>query len=289
MARTESECLDALREAAEQLGESPTKPAYEELDITPSSTTITRIVGSWNEAKERAGLETYEPGQFGGTEIQPKPEDVFIPEGTEWEELTAQQRWYYKNRDHRIRTKETRRNEMKRWFYELKRDEFRCQRCSESRSPAIDFHHEKETGREVSAMVNDGFSKERIIQEIEYCVSLCANCHRIEHHDGDDPTTIPSKTTLETKVDAASKHEARDLRRQWVLAHKRASDGCNNCNVSDPICLDFHHTGTKRREVSHLISFGHLLSEIQHEIEQCQLLCANCHRAEHFEPPEPIE
>lgn len=288
MARTEAECLDALREAAEQLGESPTKTAYDELNITPSSTTITRLLGSWNEAKEQAGLETYEPGQFGGTEIQPLPEDVPVPKDKSWEELTAQQRWYYKNREHRIQTKERRRNRMKRWFYELKRDQYRCQRCGEDRSPAIDFHHQKETGREVSAMVNDGFSKEQIIQGIEYCIVLCANCHRVEHYDGDS-TTVPSKTTLEAKIEDVSKHEARDLRRQWTLAHKRASGGCDNCDVSDPICLDFHHTDSKKREVSHLISFGHPLLEIQREIERCRLLCANCHRVLHFEPPEPVE
>jgi len=45
MQRTETECLDALREAAERLGESPTKAAYEGLGLTPSSSTIIRVVG----------------------------------------------------------------------------------------------------------------------------------------------------------------------------------------------------------------------------------------------------
>jgi hypothetical protein len=58
MRTSEDECLDALREAAEVLEESPTKQQYEELGVTPSSTTIRRIVGGWNEAKEKAGLAT---------------------------------------------------------------------------------------------------------------------------------------------------------------------------------------------------------------------------------------
>ena len=53
---TEAECIETLREAARQLGESPTKTEYEELDIQPSSTSILRVVGSWNEAKALAGL-----------------------------------------------------------------------------------------------------------------------------------------------------------------------------------------------------------------------------------------
>ncbi len=55
---TAEECLEALREAAERLGESPTKAQYEELGLTPASATIIRTCGGWNDAKEKAGLET---------------------------------------------------------------------------------------------------------------------------------------------------------------------------------------------------------------------------------------
>jgi Mn-dependent DtxR family transcriptional regulator len=41
MRTTEQDCLDALQEAAERLGKSPTKAEYEELDVRPASTTIT--------------------------------------------------------------------------------------------------------------------------------------------------------------------------------------------------------------------------------------------------------
>jgi hypothetical protein len=42
---TTDECLDALRRATEVLGESPTKAEYRELSITPSASTIVRILG----------------------------------------------------------------------------------------------------------------------------------------------------------------------------------------------------------------------------------------------------
>ena len=51
---TAAECIEALRKAARRLGESPTKSQYEELDIRPSSTTVRRILGGWNEEKEQA-------------------------------------------------------------------------------------------------------------------------------------------------------------------------------------------------------------------------------------------
>ncbi len=42
---TEDECLEALLEAADRLGESPTKAQYEELGLTPASATIIRTCG----------------------------------------------------------------------------------------------------------------------------------------------------------------------------------------------------------------------------------------------------
>ena len=101
MSTTEGECLDALREAATRLGESPTKKQYVDLDVTPAASTILRVVGGWNEAKERAGLETYEQGENGGQPVEPKPDWGEIPEDREWEGLSGQQRRYYENRDRR--------------------------------------------------------------------------------------------------------------------------------------------------------------------------------------------
>ena len=182
MRTTERACLDALREAAERLGESPTREQYDELGLTPAAGTIMRTMGGWNAAKEEAGLETYSREESGGMPVDPKPNWVEIPEGVEWEELSGQQRWYYKNRRDRIERKERRRKELRLWLHDLKRDELGCERCGEDRPPALDFHHpgEKELG--VSEMVSYGYSRESIRKEIEGCVVLCANCHRVEHY-----------------------------------------------------------------------------------------------------------
>jgi hypothetical protein len=192
MTTSERECIEALREAAERLGESPTKKQYEQLDLTPSSTTIRRIMGGWNEAKEAAGLETYDWRDAGGGAVQPKPEDVEIPNDVGWDELSGQQRWYYKNREERIARKDRRRAELRRWLHELKRDEFECAECDESRPPALDFHHPGEKDLGVARMVQRGYSKESIRQELERCEVLCANCHRVLHYeppDTDDPSS----------------------------------------------------------------------------------------------------
>ena len=49
-------CIEALNEAADQVGDSPTVIEYRELDITPSQTTIKEAFGTWNTAKQAAGL-----------------------------------------------------------------------------------------------------------------------------------------------------------------------------------------------------------------------------------------
>ena len=63
MTTTEQECLDALREAAERLGESPTKAAYEDLGLTPASATIIRVVGGGT--RRSSGLDWTRIGPAG--------------------------------------------------------------------------------------------------------------------------------------------------------------------------------------------------------------------------------
>lgn len=55
----ERSCLNALQRAKDELGHSPSKAEYQELNITPSVSTIARVCGGWNAAKEKAGLEVY--------------------------------------------------------------------------------------------------------------------------------------------------------------------------------------------------------------------------------------
>lgn len=61
------DCLDALRAAADELGHSPTFDEYDGLDRTPNAKTIARRFGGWNNAKQAAGLETYEYPYDGGS------------------------------------------------------------------------------------------------------------------------------------------------------------------------------------------------------------------------------
>lgn len=185
---TEQECIRALRRAAERIGESPTKAQYEGLGLTPASGTIMRVMGSWNTAKRAAGLETYEQGERGGPAVAQKPEGVELPDGVDWEELSGNQRWYYKNREQEIAKKDERRAMLRQWLHEYKREDCRCERCNEGHPACLDFHHVGEKTLGIAEMVAYGYAKENIMAEIDQCVVLCANCHRKEHYEYPDGT-----------------------------------------------------------------------------------------------------
>lgn len=187
MTITEKECLEALREAKERLGETPSRKQYEGLDLTPSATTIMRLFDSWNAAKERAGLETLSPGASSerhGNEVRPKPEDVDLPAEKNWYELTPRQRWYYEHRALEIERANRRIEELVQWFHRLKRDEYDCADCGEGHPACIEFHHPNDDKTEgVAKMVHNGYGRDRVRAEIEKCVPLCANCHARRHYE----------------------------------------------------------------------------------------------------------
>lgn len=269
MRTSEQECLDALREAAERLGESPTKAEYEELGLTPASGTIMRVVGGWNEAKKKAGLETY---RSNGSRVQPKPDGVEVPDGKEWEELSVDQRWHYRNVELKTRQELSRRARHRSWINKIK-EETGCQQCQVTDAAVLDFHHKNSATKrmKISAMVTYGYGKEQLRLEMEKCEVLCANCHRKSHFE------IPRP---QEGVDSSD-------HRRWIYEYKRDSDGCGQCEETDPACLVFHHvSGEKTDTIAALVGDEYPKEKIRTEIEKCVLLCGNCHRKIHFEPPQ---
>jgi hypothetical protein len=116
------------------------------------------------------------------SDVQPKPDYVDLPDDKNWEDLTPYQRYYYKNRQEEIDRTQGRREELREWLSSYK-DGVSCSLCGEERNPCLDFHHrdKDEKSMEVSSMPNQGYGKEAIVEEIEKCDIICANCHRVEH------------------------------------------------------------------------------------------------------------
>ena len=62
----------------------------------------------------------------------------------------------------------------------------KCNDCHEKFHPAIfDFHHKDPQDKEAEWRKMKSWSEERRNQELDKCLLLCANCHRMRHTTGD--------------------------------------------------------------------------------------------------------
>jgi len=82
----------------------------------------------------------------------------------------------------KLRTRTTKAKEKKKWY--TYKATLKCANCGFSHIAAMDFHHEDPRTKlgSVHEFVSNGqFAK--AYEEMKKCIVLCANCHRIHHHD----------------------------------------------------------------------------------------------------------
>jgi hypothetical protein len=75
----------------------------------------------------------------------------------------------------------------------------------------------------------------------------------------------------------------RDKRIEAWLKEYKSSLSCPECGESHPACLEFHHLNPQDKK----FTIGRqerraTLKSLQEEIAKCRVLCANCHRKEHW-------
>lgn len=82
-------------------------------------------------------------------------------------------------------------------------------------------------------------------------------------------------------VKAAVKARKQRTKAEWQ--EYKATLACNRCGASHPAIIDFHHTDQAEKEhnIFRLVSNG-AYKKAHEEIKKCEVLCANCHRIEHF-------
>ncbi len=98
------------------------------------------------------------------------------------------QKVYYANNAKKRKTEVAlRRRNIRTWFEELRR-KTECGRCGLSGLECpwlLEYHHRVEGTKttNVSHLVSNGYSKKRILEEINKCDVLCSNCHRRYHYE----------------------------------------------------------------------------------------------------------
>lgn len=147
----------------------------------------------------------------------------------------------------------------------------KCQKCSYDKyQGALDFHHRNSEQKDFSISKKYRCSKlnDKIKNELDKCDLLCANCHREEHF----------YRAIEKQF---AEHRKRKLDFIEYKGGKCQKCGYNECQAA----LDFHHRNPEEKEFSICKRYGYrILSErIKKELDKCDLLCANCHREEHFD------
>ena len=95
----------------------------------------------------------------------------------------SRRKWYHNNKEKSCSKIKQRKKEIKEWFSNYKTN-LKCEICSENHPATIQFHHidPKEKELEISLAINNGWSINKILSEINKCQVLCANCHFKLHY-----------------------------------------------------------------------------------------------------------
>ena len=92
--------------------------------------------------------------------------------------------YYEKNQKEVIRKVNAKKKAHRAWFVNYKK-QLACVTCGFNHPAALDFHHVNpcKSDKKVNELVSDGHTKKRILKEIDKCVVLCSNCHRVHHEE----------------------------------------------------------------------------------------------------------
>ena len=68
------------------------------------------------------------------------------------------------------------------WYKEFMLDK-KCENCGEDHWATLDWHHlNGEEKENTISRLRSNTSKRRLLEEVEKCICLCSNCHRILHY-----------------------------------------------------------------------------------------------------------
>ena len=88
---------------------------------------------------------------------------------------------YADNKKYYAEKRDKHRKKKVKWLKEFKKS-LSCEVCGESRVCCLEFHHTGDNKEiNIAHAAHNAWSIERMLKEIEKCMVLCANCHRVVH------------------------------------------------------------------------------------------------------------
>lgn len=150
------------------------------------------------------------------------------------------------------------------------------------------------------------FSFEKAKTEVDKCILLCANCHRVEHDklramnkkaDHEFTDTNDCKICIKCNKPklysdfynnfnfckyCADAIRVDIFRKNKIDAVKYKGGKCLHCNYDSAMsALEFHHINPDEKDFSFSKYKKATITDALPELDKCILLCANCHREEH--------
>ena len=86
------------------------------------------------------------------------------------------------------------------------------------------------------------------------------------------------ETNRRRLIDGATKRRRVTVDQNRLLVRAAKAEPCSDCGqYFPPEVMDFDHVGGKTADISRMI-YTHGLDALKRELENCHLVCANCHR-----------
>lgn len=141
--------------------------------------------------------------------------------------------WYAQNGDHRRQQVRDRRRKLKQ-RYRAYKETLSCCECGHSGKDnawSLDFDHIDPDNKvaSVSHLVTSGYGWERVMEEIEKCRVLCANCHRKKgYHEHRLNELTGECTAVKPRPKLSKQQRRKNLRRGQLEADEALKDSVKN-------------------------------------------------------------
>lgn len=119
---------------------------------------------------------------------------------------------------------------------------------------------------------------------------VCRSCRRLLHRGAFTKSGAAERRCREClrkyfqqrgelhRSQSAAAKRRRKKRAAEFISGVLSSARCADCQLADPLVLEFDHVGPKRAHMNTLVNEGYSVTTLSEELANCEIVCVNCHR-----------